>query len=1593
MRASWIKIALLFMGLALCLRDPALPPRHPRDPSYLERPTYRLEPFDRRWFDAPEGFALSRTERGPDIALPSEGVYLEQILSIVNRSSERAIQLEVDLPSVLEVHASEGGVLILGDRDTGDEHYLMRVPLGIDREGRRVDFRYRLDGKHLRVEPRHRWQVEKASYPIEIHVGVVPIAWSEALVKAGENCAHCTRDGDVISVQPVGWNWGTEERKRFAVVRVPKLDARARAEIRARTLLVADPATPEEFQRVADERGLFRYAIDYTELATQEELERIRDWEEEGPVLDARGDHSVLRLKRSLSTSVIPETRRLAYHDPATSLFDGLIPHASAATIVTKTIGTAGRDYSTITAWEAGQKGDLIVRNTIEKGEMYDDGPFNDNILIDLSTTDVNHFLWLTVAPTDRHNGTAHDGTNFTGAHLTATTGKVLEEADNFTIVEWIIFHEWGSGSTEKLALDMSQKDSIARYNIFWGGNAPDPTASAIAADRDRVTVYNNIVYNLPGGSNGGEGIQTQSTGGVFKAYNNTVYNCAIGFFSTTTDFLARNNVGLGNTTDYSGAFDAASSHNMDQDGSAPGTLTLSSTPAIFATTSFPENLHLRAGVPAIDSGVDLTSVMSPTDIDFAPRSGTWDRGADEWGATTAVTLVSLEATRTENGVVVSWRTASELDNLGFHVYRAPAAEGPYERLTATLIPGLGSSPVGATYQYVDSSAEGETIYYELEDVETTGRTELHGPVPAVAAEESGEEELDASSSEVSQITFGDPASNTFVVTPIERGVVLELTTNGILAEPQLDGTVRLVVPGLENTDTPLPVKRAWLDAVSGRKVKVVSVKTETVERVGEWTLAWEQAELSASGNGTVRLEKKARRTRRAMRKPRARLIEVAFQGDAKKALVELSPLTWSTRTGEVSVARHMTVRLSFSGRDPHDRYQGRKSHLKRNVAVQLVTTEPGLHEVRHEDVFTRRQSVPARKLQLTRLGEPVPFHIEPVPSRFGPDSRLYFVAEGAHSNPYGNEAVYELGFGRAGIRMEASANTPDGASLEYYWKTLEREEAHLYQPALLEAPDLWLWDAVLSPERKSFPFTVSELANGGGPATLQLWLQGASDFEASPDHHVRVLVNDVFVAESSWDGKSPRRVEGELPPALLHDGTNTLTLDNLGDTGAAYSMVMLDKFAVRYPRRLVAENGALEGSFDASGSAEAAGLSSAHIVDVTGAPRWLGSSSRFRVEAEHRYLVTDTEHPYRPEIRQVDGSRLKRRRSRPDYLVIGPRTFVEAAEPLIGQRRRQGLRARGVALEEIYAEFGFGEPRPEAIRDFVSYVYHEGRGRPLRYVLLLGDGSYDFKGALETGSPNVVPPYIIKTSYLWTASDPSYAAVNGRDAFPDVAIGRLPASTPEELRQMIDKILDYENAGDGLAAPMVFVSDDADDAGDFKAAAEELALSFPSRQTQTIHLDDLGVSQTRRAIIAAFDDGASILSYVGHGGIHLWADENLFDTTSVGSLSAQSRIPVVLTMNCLNGYYHFPYFDSLSESLLKADGRGAVAVIAPSGLSLNGPAHQLHRALLEEIESGWHRRLGDAIFAAEARYAASGAFPELLSIYHLFGDPALVLR
>ena len=451
-------------------------------------------------------------------------------------------------------------------------------------------------------------------------------------------------------------------------------------------------------------------------------------------------------------------------------------------------------------------------------------------------------------------------------------------------------------------------------------------------------------------------------------------------------------------------------------------------------------------------------------------------------------------------------------------------------------------------------------------------------------------------------------------------------------------------------------------------------------------------------------------------------------------------------------------------------------------------------------------------------------------------------------------------------------------------------------------------------------------------------------------------------------------------------------------------SFVFLDRFTLAYPQASSLASGLFEGTWNEGGTATVSGTSGPVAVLEVATPvsssgaSWLtgyestGDSLRFRAETGHRYVAVSRAALLTPRVAAPAPSSLRATTNQADYLLIAPRAFLAAAEPLLQRRHDQGLATRAVALEEIADEFGHGQPSAEAIKGFLAYAFQSWARPSPRYVLLLGDSTYDPRNFVGTSQPSPLPALWARTSYLWTVSDPELAAVNGEDALPDLAIGRLPAATVEQAQRLVDKLIAWEDSGQGLSGAAALVADNPDLAGDFEADARDIAESYLAGRSDLLLLRELG-AETRPAILDALNSGLSYLSYVGHGGAAVWASENVWNSWDAASLQGQSRQPLLVTMNCLNGYFVAPAFDSLSESLLKAEGRGAIASFSPSGLSLDGPAHQYHRALMAELTNGQHARLGDAVLAAQKLYAETGLMPELLSVYQLLGDPAMKVR
>lgn len=679
---------------------------------------------------------------------------------------------------------------------------------------------------------------------------------------------------------------------------------------------------------------------------------------------------------------------------------------------------------------------------------------------------------------------------------------------------------------------------------------------------------------------------------------------------------------------------------------------------------------------------------------------------------------------------------------------------------------------------------------------------------------------------------------------------------------------------------------------------------------------------------------------------------------------------------------------------------------------AKISLAEKGLYYLNASDIAPLLGMTPRRVqrliegggLALNNRGQSVAY----IPA--GESSGLYFYGEEVESI-YTDENVYWLTQGR-GSKMEVLGGTgpsPAGGD-ETFAEVLHLEEDQWALTSLFDDPeaDFWLWEYIFAGGPGA---SVTVSANGvapGGVANLMVLLKGGSDTEVDPDHHVVVSLNGTAIGSDYWDGTAEHELVLSFDQSLLNDGENTIEVSGLLDTGAPYSIFYVDSFDLTYERSYQAVDNKLLCRGDGNEVVTISGFTdpAIYLFELSD-PLQPKGVKRVTVDAgDNGYRISFC--PAAPDVEYLaltadvsstpvslvagSPSQWRRRWNRAEYVIIAPSELQEAAQGLADYRRGTGLASVVVELEDIYDEFNYGIASPQAVKAFLTYAYHNWRRAP-GYVVLAGDGTYDYKDNQGYGD-NLVPPIMVNTPDGLFASDNQFVDVVGDDGVPEMAVGRLPVMTAEELEAAIGKIMAYESGGgDGWTKAVLMVADNADLGGNFPVDSDEVAAIVPDAYTaERIYLSEYPLAEARQVLQDRIHGGALLVNFIGHAGMDRLAQEGVLLTDDVDSLENSDRPFVMTAMTCLVGRFAIPGYDTLSEALVLHGGGGAIAVWAPTGLSRNLPALFLDKEFFRAAFEDGEKVVGQSILRALEAYSGQGP-SYMTSIYNLLGDPALKMK
>ncbi|HNP33383.1 MAG TPA: type IX secretion system sortase PorU [Flavobacterium sp.] len=382
------------------------------------------------------------------------------------------------------------------------------------------------------------------------------------------------------------------------------------------------------------------------------------------------------------------------------------------------------------------------------------------------------------------------------------------------------------------------------------------------------------------------------------------------------------------------------------------------------------------------------------------------------------------------------------------------------------------------------------------------------------------------------------------------------------------------------------------------------------------------------------------------------------------------------------------------------------------------------------------------------------------------------------------------------------------------------------------------------------------------------------------------------------------------------------------------------------------------------------------------------------------------------------------------DYLIITPKFLNAQAEKLAAfHRSYSNLNVKVINLENIYQEFSSGKQDIGAIRNFVKYVYSNAStpNKAVKYVNLFGDASYDFKDRIANNT-NIVPIYQAMNSYTETeisfASDDFYGMMDSNegklDGYPsssfnlgdiDIAVGRMIVSTTQQADEMVNKVIEYNDLKSygSWRNNYVAIADDPSidpqHPGDNQLQyfqnrlADRISTEKPFLNIKKILLDSY-VQETsaggkrypkaREEIFAAFEKGALVFNYLGHGGEDGLSEERVWEKSDGENLNNRYKYPLFITITCDFSRFDNPYRPTAGEYTYWNPKGGAISMITTVRSIGQSQAQIFNDTLAKYLfsyGSNEYTSIADAL-----RLAKNEGSNTATNVVFYLGDPALFL-
>ncbi|HIE15902.1 MAG TPA: hypothetical protein EYP69_03145 [Bacteroidales bacterium] len=385
-------------------------------------------------------------------------------------------------------------------------------------------------------------------------------------------------------------------------------------------------------------------------------------------------------------------------------------------------------------------------------------------------------------------------------------------------------------------------------------------------------------------------------------------------------------------------------------------------------------------------------------------------------------------------------------------------------------------------------------------------------------------------------------------------------------------------------------------------------------------------------------------------------------------------------------------------------------------------------------------------------------------------------------------------------------------------------------------------------------------------------------------------------------------------------------------------------------------------------------------------------------VEPHYCYLTSDDAIEEVQSLSKVTFTDFSVTEKNSDYIIITNKKIWQGATDYSNYREASGYSVLLVDVDELYDQFAYGIKKHSlSIRNFINYIINQYDSIP-KAMFLLGKSIHTY---LMRHDATYYEQCLVPT-YGDPASDNLFTAgLNGTYYDLAIPIGRLSATTNDEVEVYLQKVIAYENnVPDAWMKYILHFGGGSDAAqqaqfagflSDYEHIIEDTLFggfvsTFLKNSSQPMQITETD------SIANLINNGISLMTFFGHGSTSGF-DQNI---DLPDAFNNYNKYPFILTGSCFAGDIHLPLPKHLSEDWILIQNKGAIGFWATASQGYINPLNTILTEIYKQITyKNYHKTIGKQI---QETFTSVTDIHDLYLLktvwdYTLHGDPAIVIN